>query len=164
MERTTGNHIDVLQALNMDEGWIMRASGSEGPYLTEWDDDTVSGWRRFWPGIPTRVFHLLASNDPSVEARMNGESRIDIYVDGAFAVWIAIDGEGKPIAYGREESHVATHFLGAYYDYGPVRLWGTAYEQGDQWAVTMVDYHLIEDDMPMDYSAPAALGNFNPAD
>lgn len=163
MERTTGSTIHALQALNGESGWTLIQRTGEDPALTTWDGDTVAGWRGFWPGIPTRVFHLLASNDPSVEARLNGESRLDIFVDGTFAVWIAFDGDAKPIAYGREESHVETHFLGAYHDYGPVRLWGTAYEQGDQWSVTMVDYELIEGEMPVSYAEPSNLTDFNPA-
>jgi len=164
IEKATTHRIDQLQALNVNEGWTLRQRVGEEPILTTWDEDTVAGWNGFWPGIPTRVFHLLASEDPSVEARMNGDHRIDIFVDGQFAVWIGIDADAKPIAYGREESHVETHFLGAYFDYGPVRLWSTAYEQGDQWSVTMVDYKLIEGDMPVSYQSPEDVTDFNPLD
>lgn len=56
MERTTTNNGTQLQALNDAGGWIVR----EGD-LTAWPEGQVSGWRNFWPGIPTRVFHLLAA-------------------------------------------------------------------------------------------------------
>ena len=164
MERTTTNHIRGLQALNQTEGWTLRANDHGESELSQWDSDTVNGWRSFWPGIPTRVFHLLASNDASVEARALFDHRLDIFIDGQFVVWIALDGSGKPIAYGRSESHVETHFLGAYQPYGPVELWSTAYEPGDQWSVTMVDYTLFTDDIPVSYEAPADLMDFDPGD
>jgi len=164
MEKTTTNSIHGLQALNRNQGWTLRADDGGAGALTEWDAQTVQGWRSFWPGIPTRVFHLLASNDPTVEARALHDHRLDIYVDGAFDVWIDIDANARPIAYGRSESHTETHFLGAYETYGPVELWSTAYEPGDEWAVTMVDYVLYTDEMPVSYGSPSDLNDFDPDD
>jgi len=164
MEKTTTNAIHGLQALNLDQGWTLRARDAGAGMLTEWDAQAVTGWRSFWPGIPTRVFHLLASNDPSVEARALHDHRLDIFVDGTFAVWIAMDANARPVAYGRSESHTETHFLGAYETYGPVELWSTAYEPGDEWAVTMVDYTLYTEEMPVSYDPPSNFSNFDPDD
>ena len=149
MERTTTNSMEQLQALNRSEGWVLR-NGE----LAEWTAETVAGWSGFWPGIPTRVFHLLASNDPSVEVTLREGNRLDVTVDGRFAVWIALDDDANPVAYGRDEAHTYTHFLGRMEQYGPVRLWATAYEPGDLWRVTMVDYELFEVDMPVSFAPP----------
>ncbi|WP_422861117.1 hypothetical protein [Flagellimonas sp. W118] len=126
------------RVLNINNGWTL-----EGNTLTEWEEKTVNGFRSFWPGIPTRIFHLIASNDPSLSYDLN-EDRIDFYVDGRFAVWIATDSNGNPVAYGRSNNHAETHFLGEMTDYGPIRLWKEAFEPGGEWSVLMVDYRLLK--------------------
>ena len=150
MERTTTHAVKQLQALDGDRGWIVR-DGVHSP----WSPDQVAGWRGFWPGIPTRVFHLLAARDPSVAVALRDGNRLDISIDGRFAVWIAVDEEGVPVAYGREEAHTYTHFLGRMEAYGPVRLWTAAYEPGDAWKVTMVDYELFYGELPVDFGPPS---------
>ena len=122
--------------------------------LNTWTRETVQAWSGFWPGIPTRVFHLLASNDSSVEARLRPGNRLDIFVNGAFAVWIATNEQGVPVAYGRDEAHPLTHFLGRMQPYGPVRLWSAAYEPGDWWHVVMVDYELFAGELPYSFDPP----------
>lgn len=152
MERTTTNSSVQLQALDGSRGWTVR----DGT-LSDWPEDQVSGWSGFWPGIPTRVFHLLATGDPSVDVTLREGNRLDIEVDGRFAVWIALDADGTPVAYGRDEAHTYTHFLGRMETYGPVRLWTAAYEPGDLWRVTMVDYDLFEGDLPVSFAPPVDL-------
>jgi len=158
MEKTTTQSVHQLQALDRDTGWTLR----EGE-LERWSPDVVADWSSFWPGIPTRVFHLLASEDPSVSVQLRPGNRLDVHVDGRFAVWISTDDTGVPVAYGRAESHALTHFLGRMEDYGPVRLWTSAYEPGDEWRVTMVDYELFQGRLPVSYSPPANRETHDPA-
>ena len=136
------------RALNIDQGWTL-----ENDEVTEWEERTVDGFRSFWPGIPTRIFHLIASNNPDLSYTME-DDRINFYVDGEFAVWIATDLEGNPVAYGRSNNHAETHFLGEMMAYGPVRLWKEAFEPGGQWSVTMVDYKLLNTMSNISYSKP----------
>jgi hypothetical protein len=158
MERTTTNSTLQLQALNESGGWMIR-DGEHSP----WSVDEVSGWRGFWPGIPTRVFHLLATNDSSLEVELREGNRLDVRLDGRFAVWIALDDDAVPVAYGREESHTYTHFLGRMEQYGPVRLWSAAYEPGDLWQVTMVDFDLFDDTLPVSFDPPTDRESHRPA-
>lgn len=144
MEQTIGNGLRQTRALNVDSGWTVRNG-----VLETWSDAQVSGWRSFWPGIPTRVFHLLANDDPAVDARWR-DGVLDIFIDRQRAVWIAADEEGTPVAYGREERHSDTHFLGKALPYGNVTLWSEAIEPGGDWRVVMVDYQLL--DQPHDVS------------
>lgn len=137
-----------VRALNVDHGWTM-----ENEEVTQWEERTVNGFRSFWPGIPTRIFHLIATNDPSLSYEIK-EDRITFYIDGEFVVWIATDPEGNPVAYGRSNNHVETHFLGEMMAYGPVRLWKEAFEPGGQWGVLMVDYQLLSTLSNVSYSQP----------
>ncbi len=81
------------------------------------------------------------------------KDRIDFYVDQKFAVWIATDPSGAPVAYGRNDNHKETHFLGEMLPYGPVTLWKEAIEPGGQWRVVMVSYELLKK-MPDVYTKP----------
>ncbi|MEM9647638.1 MAG: hypothetical protein AAF969_04095 [Bacteroidota bacterium] len=137
-----------IRALNVDHGWTM---GNEE--VTPWEERTVNGFRSFWPGIPTRIFHLIATNDPSLSYEIK-EDRIIFYIDREFVVWIATDPEGNPVAYGRSNNHAETHFLGEMLTYGPVRLWKEAVEPGGQWGVLMVDYQLLSTLSNVSYSQP----------
>lgn len=148
MESAHGNGLRQTQALNVEEGWRIR----NGEF-TNWPAEQVAGWRSFWPGIPTRVFHLLAKNDPGVEARWR-DGVIDIYIDEKRVVWIATDPEGTPVAYGREDRHTDTHFLGKPLDYGDVTLWSEAIEPGNDWRVVMVDYELLYEPHTQSFEAP----------
>lgn len=135
--------------LNVNSGWTM--SDSE---ISVWDSARVAGWRSFWPGIPTRIFNLLARQHPSLSFKAF-QNRFDFFIDGNFAVWISVNDQGIPVAYGRSVNKLNdAHFLGEMLEYGSVRLWRTAYEPGDQWNVEMVDYELLEDLSNIDYDAP----------
>lgn len=125
-------------ALNISSGWTK----AENQKTTQWDADRVNGWKSFWPGIPTRVFSLIAQNHPSLTYELFPD-RIDFFVDGTFAVWISVSKDGVPLAYGRNKEHTETHFLGEVMPYGPVKLWKEATEPGGQWKVEMVDYELL---------------------
>ncbi len=129
-----------VQALNINKGWTNKYDGK----IAVWDAKRLSGWQSFWPGIPTRIFHLIASKDPSLTYQVH-EDKIDFYIDGNFAVWIATDESGNPVAYGRSMNHKETHFLGEMLNYNSVRLWKEAFEPGGQWNVEMVDYQLLDD-------------------
>ena len=144
--RSAERHED--RALNNKMGWTL-----EKGELSLWEESTVNGFRSFWPGIPTRIFHLLANNDPSLTYEVD-DDRINFSVDGQFVVWIATDPEGNPVAYGRSDNHAETHFLGEMIAYGPTRLWKEAYEPGGQWKVTMVDYKLLDDLSNISFDAP----------
>lgn len=136
------------RALNIIQGWTLRDNK-----VTQWERKTVDGFRSFWPGIPTRIFHLIASNDPNLSYKIDAD-RINFYVDGEFVVWIATDPQGNPVAYGRSNNHAETHFLGEMIAYGPVRLWKEAFEPGGQWSVTLVDYKLLNNLTNVSYSPP----------
>ena len=148
MEKAEGRGLRQTRALNVNAGWTMR-NGE----LSDWDEATVAGWASFWPGIPTRVFHLLASNDPDVEAVWR-DGVLDIFINGARVVWIATDEAGTPVAYGREDRHTDTHFLGKALDYGAVKLWSEAIEPGGDWRVVMVDYELLSAPHTVSFEAP----------
>ncbi|MGX1929059.1 hypothetical protein [Flagellimonas sp. 2504JD4-2] len=137
-------------ALNNDKGWTK----DRDQQVTPWKENRVNGWRSFWPGIPTRIFSLLARKDASVTYKVY-EDRIDFYVDGKFAVWIATSQNGCPVAYGREKEHTETHFLGKIVPYGPVNLWKDAYEPGGQWRFTMVDYELLSNFNKISFEKPS---------
>ncbi|MCL6266150.1 hypothetical protein [Flagellimonas myxillae] len=141
-------NLNEVRALNKDNGWTLK-----GDELTIWDEGLVNRFRSFWPGIPSRIFHLLASDDPSLTYEIL-EDRINFSVDGKFAVWIATDEIGNPVAYGRSSNHKETHFLGEILDYGPVKLWKEAFEPGGQWRVVMVDYELLTDMSDISYATP----------
>ena len=136
------------RVFNTHMGWTIK-----GDTLSIWEENKVQGYASFWPGIPSRIFHLIAKNDPSLTYSIE-EDRINFYINGEFAVWIATDNEGNPVAYGRSNNHAETHFLGQMLDYGPVRLWKEAHEPGGQWKVVMVDYQLLDDLSPISYDLP----------
>lgn len=135
--------------LNVDHGW----SSMDGE-IEDWEAGMVGGFSHFWRGIPTRVFHMLASNDPSIRAELRDDQVIDIYHNGERVVWIATDPEGKPVAYGREDRHTETHFLGELKTYGDVKLWDTATEPGGLWEVVMIDYELLKAPHTISYERP----------
>ncbi|RKN79282.1 hypothetical protein D7Z94_13220 [Ulvibacterium marinum] len=137
------------RALNIDSGWT-----HENGETKEWEVDIVNGYRSFWPGIPTRIFHLIASEDPILTYEL-AEDRINFFIEGKFVVWIATDAQGNPVAYGRSNNHAETHFLGEMINYGEVRLWKEAFETGGQWSVVMVNYRLLEDLSEISYVAPS---------
>lgn len=138
MEMSKANELRQTRALNGNTGWTLR-NGER----TEWNTEMVNGWRSFWPGIPTRIFHLLASDDPSVTPVWR-DGVMDFYIDDRRVVWIATDEDGVPVAYGRNERHTDTHFLGKPLPYGDVTLWSEAIEPGGDWRVVMVDYVLLQ--------------------
>lgn len=141
-----GRGFRQVQILNENSGWTQRNGET-----SEWSDETVNGWRSFWPGIPTRIFHLLASGDPSVTPVWR-DGVIDFFIDGRRVVWIGLNDEGTPVAYGREDRHTETHMLGEYIDYGDVRLWSEAIEPGGTWRVVMVDYELMQEPHTVSFS------------
>jgi len=148
MEKSEGRGMRQTRALNGDSGWTNRNGDS-----SIWDEATVAGWASFWPGIPTRVFHLLATNDPAVKPVWR-DGVIDIFIDGARVVWIATDEAGTPVAYGREDRHTDTHFLGKPLKYGAVTLWSEAIEPGGDWRVVMVDYQLLSAPHTVSFEPP----------
>ena len=148
METAEGNGLRQTRALNVDRGWTM----SDGEYA-DWSEGQVNGWRSFWPGIPTRVFHLLAAKDPSVRAEWR-DGVIDIYIGGERVVWIATEPNGTPIASGREDRHTETHFLGKPLQYGDVTLWSEAIEPGGDWRVVMVDYQSLGEPHSVSFEPP----------
>ncbi len=148
MESAEGNGLRQSRALNVDQGWTVR----NGEH-SDWSAEQVAGWNSFWPGIPTRVFHLLASNDPAVRTEWR-DGVIDIFLDDKRVVWIATDPHGTPVAYGREDRHTDTHFLGKPLQYGDVTLWSEAIEPGDDWRVVMVDYQLMMEPHTISFTAP----------
>ncbi|WP_222983070.1 hypothetical protein [Flagellimonas meishanensis] len=139
LQKTYGNGANSTQALNIDNGWTITKG-----QLEVWDDEKVNNWKSFWPGIPTRIFHLLAIKDPHLSYLVK-EDRIDFFIDNAFVVWISCDLNGNPVAYGRSNNHAETHFLGKIIKYGNLNLWDSAYEPGGQWWVQMIDYVLLND-------------------
>ncbi len=148
MERSTGRGFRKVQALNGDSGWTLR-NGE----MREWSAAQIAGWQSFWPGIPTRVFHLLASDDPSVEPRLR-DGVIDIFINGERVVWIGTDVEGTPVVYGREDRHTDSHFLGRPLPYGDVTLWSEATEPGGDWRVVMIDYELLTEPHSVSFARP----------
>ena len=140
--------LENVNALNEDHGWTMRNGA-----LSAWEDNTVNGWRSFWPGIPTRIFHLLASDDPSLSYKWR-DGVIDFFIDGQRVVWIATDERGTPVAYGRDERHTITHFLGKPLQYGDTVLWSEATEPGGAWRVIMVDYELLTESHTVSFAPP----------
>lgn len=144
------NEVKTDRALNVDHGWTVDQDS-----IIQWNEQTVNGFRSFWLGIPARIFHLIASDDPSLSYKIHAD-RIEFHVDGSFAVWVACDPEGNPVAYGRSDNHAETHFLGRILDYGSVRLWSEAFEPGGLWRVEMVDFKLLssEDLLQVSYSTP----------
>ena len=148
MERATARGLRQTRALNGDTGWTER-NGE----LTIWDRQMTDAWRSFWPGIPTRVFHLLAAGDRSVEASWR-DGVIDFHIDGRRVVWIAADEDGVPVAYGRDERHTETHVLGKHEAYGNTVLWTEATEPGGNWRVVMVDYELLTEPHTISFEPP----------
>ena len=148
MEKAEGRGLLQTRALNEDTGWTVRNGA-----LSSWDEATVTGWKGFWPGIPTRIFHLLAIDDPGVTPVWR-DGVIDIFIDGQRVVWIATDDAGTPVAYGRDERHTDTHFLGKPLDYGNVTLWSEAIEPGGDWRVVMIDYELLTDPHTVSFHPP----------
>ncbi len=138
-----------LVALNLNTGWTK----NEKEEIVKWKENQVNGWKSFWPGIPTRIFSMLAKKHHSVSYKVYPD-RIDFYIDNIFAVWVATAKNGIPVAYGREKEHVETHFLGEVMAYGPVNLWRDAYEPGGQWQFTMVDYELLTDLSHVSFEPP----------
>lgn len=138
-----------ITALNDESGWTLD-SNSE---IAVWDSNKVKGWRSFWPGIPTRIFAMLARDDDSITYKVY-EDRIDFYINEIFAVWIATTVNGTPVAYGREKEHTETHFLGEVLPYGPVKLWKDAYEPGGLWRFTMVDYEILDNLTKVSFERP----------
>ncbi len=149
METAKAVGLRQTRALNRDTGWTSR-DGS----VTEWEAETVEGWKSFWPGIPTRIFHLLASDDPSLSVTWR-DGVMDFTIDGQRVVWIATNEEGIPVAYGRENRHSDTHFLGKMLAYGDVNLWSEAIEPGDDWRVVMIDYTLLKKPHTISFEPPA---------
>lgn len=148
METAKAVGLRQTRALNGDSGWTMRDGA-----VTGWDAETVNGWRSFWPGIPTRIFHLLASDDPSVTVKWR-DGVMDFFIEGQRVVWIATNEEGIPVAYGRDERHSDTHFLGKTLAYGDVNLWSVAIEPGEDWRVVMVDYKLLQEPHTISFEPP----------
>lgn len=148
METSKADGLRQTRALNQDAGWTLRNGET-----TEWDQETVNGWRSFWPGIPTRIFHLLASDDPGVTPVWR-DGVMDFYIDDKRVVWIATDENGVPVAYGRDERHTDTHFLGKPQRYGDVTLWSEAIEPGGDWRVIMVDYVLLQEPHSVSFETP----------
>jgi len=151
METAKASGLTQAQALNGSAGWTDR-NGE----MTEWSSEQVTGWRSFWPGIPTRIFHLLASNDPSVTPVWR-DGVMDFFIDGKRVVWIATDEEGTPVAYGRDDRHTDTHFLGKPLAYGDVTLWSEAIEPGGDWRVVMVDYVLLREPHSVSFEPPPSI-------
>lgn len=148
METSEGRGMLQTRALNKDSGWTMRNGD-----LSAWEESAVAGWASFWPGIPTRIFHLLAKNDPDVTPVWR-DGVIDIFIDGARVVWIATDEAGTPVAYGRDDRHTDTHFLGKPLKYGDATLWSEAIEPGGDWRVVMVDYQLLNAPHTVSFEPP----------
>ncbi len=144
--RATG--LRQTRALNDNTGWTQRDG-----QVSDWDAETINGWRSFWPGIPTRIFHLLASDDPSLTVAWR-DGVMDFFIDGRRVVWIATNDAGTPVAYGREDRHSDTHFLGKSLPYGNVNLWSEAIEPGGDWRVVMVDYQLLQAPHTISFEAP----------
>ena len=149
MESAIVSGLEQRQALNGGKGWTLR-NGE----LSNWDDATVSGWQAFWPGIPTRIFHLLAADDPSLSYKWR-DGVIDFFVDGKRVVWIGASEQGTPVAYGRDDRHSITHFLGKSLAYGDVTLWSEATEPGGNWRVVMVDYELLTEPHKISFEPPS---------
>ena len=148
METSKSVGLRQTRALNGDKGWTMR----DGE-ITEWELEAVNGWRSFWPGIPTRIFHLLASDDPSVSVAWR-DGVMDFFIDGRRVVWIATNEQGTPVAYGREDRHSDTHFLGKTLPYGDVNWWSAAIEPGEDWRVVMIDYALLHEPHTVSFEPP----------
>lgn len=84
-EEAVGRGFRQINTLNGDGGWTWR-NGE----LRVWSEEQVAGWRSFWPGIPTRVFSLLARGAPSVTPSLE-RGVIDIEIGGERVVWIGTD-------------------------------------------------------------------------
>lgn len=147
-ETSVGSGLRRTNALNDVEGWT-----DENGVLMSWPAERHARWRSFWPGIPTRIFHLVASNDPSVTAKWR-DGVLDFYIGGDRVVWIGLDENGVPVAYGRADRHTETHFLGKPMRYGDVTLWSEATEPGGEWRVVMVDYVLMREPMAESFAPP----------
>lgn len=146
--RSHGRNIELVQVLNVDEGWTV----SRGE-LRDWPAEEVEDWSSFWPGIPTRVFHMIASEDPDLDIQWR-DGVMDVFYRGNRVVWIATNDDGLPVAYGRENRHSDTHFLGEMLTYGDVNLWSEATEPTGDWRVVMLEYKLYTGPMPDRYIHP----------
>ncbi len=149
METAKAVGLRQTRALNRNAGWTLRDGD-----LTAWETGAVNGWKSFWPGIPTRIFHLLASDDPGLSVKWR-DGVMDFFIDEKRVVWIATNEEGIPDAYGREDRHSDTHFLGKTLAYGDVNLWSEAIEPGGDWRVVMVDYTLLKEPHSISFEPPA---------
>lgn len=133
-------------------GWFLR----DGVF-TPFTEEQLAAERGFWRRDMFRMFHLIASEDPGIELRMNGEHRLEVYDrDGKLLCWFRLNLRSEPVLWGAEEGEHTLHFLfGPLMSYGNLRLphWG-GFVDGS-WRFDLLDAQGSSEPPAVSYDPPA---------
>jgi hypothetical protein len=107
--------LDHTRAYDSTGGWFLRDGEFE-----RFTDDHLALERGFWKRDMFRSFHLMASDDPSIELRMNGEDRLEVYENGGeILCWFKLSPSNEPILWGAAVGDYPIEFI-----FGPLRRYG----------------------------------------
>lgn len=143
-----------LRAYDASGGWFLR----DGEF-TPFTEQQLVMERGFWKRDMFRMFHLIAVRDPTIELRMRGEHRLEVYERGGneLLCWFRLNLRSEPVLWGASVGDESLEFIfGPLAQYGNIRVpkWG-GFTDGS-WRFDMLDAHGSNHAPQVTYDPPAA--------
>lgn len=134
-------------------GWFLR----DGT-LTRFTEQELATERGFWKRDMFRMFHLIASEDPGIELRMNGQHRLEVFERGSgeLLCWFQLNVSSEPVLWGAAVGEDSLEFLfGPLEQYDNIRVprWG-GFTDGS-WRFDMINARGSALPPPVSYDPPA---------
>lgn len=135
-------------------GWFLR----DGT-VTAFSDEELADERSSWKRDMFRMFHLIASEDESIELRMNGMHRLEVLerASGELLCWFRLNVTNEPVLWGAGNGgEAALEFMfGPLGQFGNIRVprWG-GFVDGT-WRFDMLDAQGSALPPPVSYDRPA---------
>ncbi len=114
--RVMNQDLRQLRGLNGGDGWWIQ-EGVLDPY----EPDFLEAEKVRWRSGLFRSVHRLASGDPAVTIRRDGDE-LEIQDGGDVILRIRTDEGGAPVSFARSDNLESWTDLGSFDDYGPIRV------------------------------------------
>jgi hypothetical protein len=142
------NHLRVYDASG---GWWLR----EGEF-SRFSEEHLAMERGFWKRDMFRCFHLIASEDPGIELRMNGDDRLEVYESsGDPLCWFRLSPSSEPVLWGAAVEDYEIEFIfGPMKQFGNIRVPSWGGDTDGSWRFNMLEARGSVDPPPVSYDPP----------
>jgi hypothetical protein len=101
---TMANGLHLVRVINGDKSWRLRRSGA----IEDVPSDLFDEDQKWYAAHLYRTLHRVAARDPAISLGISDKERLEIIADDTRLLWLALDANGEPYAFGAWEDEMGS--------------------------------------------------------